>query len=460
MQDHQPRGLPILAFVCLLFVTVELLSCFIPPFSSLDEFTHIKRAYQLSRGDVIPKTIDGVEGGYVDEGLIEFMSYFDRMPFHYDRKVDQQTLRASRRVQWSHTTRFSEFPNTVTYFPLIYLPQALALLTGRKCGLSVSDSYYLARLFSLVATLALMLSAFSIYPVSPVVAALFLIPMTLFQLSSASLDAVAFGLMTLSCSIFMRSVTEERFSDFRPQAALFLCLLALITSRPNLLPLALLPAVSFVRYRRRYLLFSSTVLFCAWVSWIACVKFTVPELGPPQELTSGQIEYYYITHPIALVRVLFATVGTRDALSGYWASFVGTLGWDDSISPGMEIPFGILILVLAAMSLQRKRAGLLSAEALSLDVIALSSVLLMLLMELATWTHHPADVIYGVQGRYFFPVLVLLSFSLLSKPLSQTQCALSALVLLALVSLSVCTMGPKLLQRYWIDDTAGQIRVQ
>lgn len=460
MQEFQRTRLPVLAFLCLLFVTVELLSGLIPPFSSLDEFTHIKRAYQLSRGDVLPKTVDGVEGGYIDEGLIEFMSYFDKMPSHYDRKVDRQTLSASKKVQWSHTTRFSEFPNTVTYFPLIYVPQASAMLLGRKFGLSVSDSYVLARLFSLVATLVFLGLAFSTLPMPPVVMALFLLPMTLFQLASASLDAVAFGIMTLSCSLFMRSVTDERFRGAWPQAALFTCLLSLITSRPNLVPLAILPAVSFVRYPRRYFLFSSVALFTAWVSWLACVKFTVPELGPPQDLTSGQIAYYYVSHPLALLHVVAATIGTREALSIYWASFVGNLGWDDSINPGMEIPFGILLLALAIISLQRRRAALLSLEALSLDAVAVSSTVLMFLMELVTWTHHPAETIYGLQGRYFLPIVVLLSFSILSRPLSQRQWTLSALVLFFMLSLSVITMEPRLLRRYWIDDTTTQILVQ
>lgn len=82
---------------CLIFIGT-MLSSIIPPFQSPDEFDHIKRAYVLSKGEltlVSPPNISS--GGYIDNGLLQYMDGFTYLPFEEKHTVARETIEHARR---------------------------------------------------------------------------------------------------------------------------------------------------------------------------------------------------------------------------------------------------------------------------------------------------------------------------------------------------------------------------
>jgi hypothetical protein len=159
----------IIVLLVFLLLLVNSLSCLIPPFQSPDEFNHLKRAYLLSKGEVVLGSANGLTGGRIDTGLLDYMDYFHEIPFRYEKKITNPGAWSTREIAWSGRRQFSALPNTAAYLPLPYMPQALAFIVGEQTALSVGDTYYLARVLSLIATLGLLFAAFLVYPVPLIV---------------------------------------------------------------------------------------------------------------------------------------------------------------------------------------------------------------------------------------------------------------------------------------------------
>jgi hypothetical protein len=306
----------VVAFLVGLFLIVHALSYLVPPFQSPDEFYHLKRAYLLSEGTVVLDKQNGVSGGYIDTGLLEYMSNFrqDRW-FPYDPSGPTSTTKPTlaRGIHWTGGAVFSDIPNVAVYFPLPYVPQAVAFKVGKSTGMTVASSYYLARSLSLVASLIILCAACFLYPVPPMVAALFLMPMTLFQLGSPTLDAVSFSTVVLTGALYMRSATKEFTFTTGMLILLTVCLFSLATTRVNLIVLTLLPCVLyFVRRSYRYLISGAAALLLS-LSWVVFSLINVTGgHGNSPELRS-QIVTHYLHHLGSFFVIVYDTV-TNESL--------------------------------------------------------------------------------------------------------------------------------------------------
>jgi uncharacterized membrane protein len=429
-----------------LFLTVLAISYLIPPLQSPDEPAHLSRAYLLSKGEVFLGAHDGQTGGYIDSGLLAYMDSFQDIPFQYDRKLTDSDIRSSKRIKWSGHQQFRGLFNTAVYFPLPYLPQALAFAVGERMRLPIETTYYLTRLFALMATLGLLWAALSLYPTPPIVLALFVMPMTLFQLGSSSLDSVTFGTCALTASLFARG-TDLRFSfDFRMHAALVLGVFSLATSRVSLIPLTLLPAVLYTCRRSHSYLFSSAVSIGLSLAWIVFARMTVQ--GMPSNLDAARA---YLTNPMSFFQIFLNTLSNRELLKDYWAMFIGVLGWlDTPLDVYVYITFGILLFLLAILSIRDDAASWLERGNLALILACTLSLLFTFVIELLTWTPPGAKFIDGIQGRYFTPLLILSGYKLFGRSLSSVRLKWSLVALLLAITLSIVGTGPKLLHRYWL----------
>lgn len=436
--------------VLLLFLVVQSVSFLIPPFQSPDEPAHLARAYLLSKGEIFLGARGGETGGNIDTGLLAYMDSFQEFPFQYDRKLTHTIIHAVKQIRWSGHRQFRGLFNTAVYFPLPYLPQAVAFAIGERMHLTVETTYYLARLFSLAATLALLWAALVLYSTPYLVLALFAIPMTLFQLGSASLDSVTFGTCALTGALFLRACDPQFSFDLREHAAFVLCIISLATSRVVLIPLTLLPAVLYTVRRSYWYIISSMISGCLSLAWIAFVFVSIKGL-PPNEFSTLDMAKYYLTHPLVLCTISFDTLTDGDLLISYWTMFIGVLGWVDTpLNFYVYVLFGILLLGLVFISAQWDTTSSISRGRLSLLCASTLSLVFIFVVELLTFTPFNAKVIDGVQGRYFTPILILFGYAALGRKLSPLQVKLSFLTVFLVITLSIVSMVPKLLQRYWI----------
>ena len=456
----------LLILLASLFVVVQALSCVIPPFQSPDESFHLGRAYLLSKGRIFLGNNGQVSGGNVDIGLSDYIDVFrDQRWFPYDedkRRTRDPRASLAKEITWTGTEKFFRAPNVANYFPLPYAPQAAAIAIGESTGMTVANSYRLARTFSLLATLGILGIALLTYPVPPFVCALFVMPMTLFQMSSVSLDPVSFSLCVLTGALFMRGTNLNVSFTRTMHFVLAICLFSLATCRLNLVPFTLLLAVLY-RIRRSFTyLVSWTAVSVLSFSWIICVFETIKEGGTLQ--VRSDLLTNYMSHPTEFFHVLSATLGNTDVLKGVWYMFIGAMGWSEItmsgghfdrlqgifLDPGIYFCFGILLALMALLSVKFGVSRSFGLSNASLLIGATLSALCIFLALLVMWTPPPAKVIIGVQGRYFIPSAIFVGFALFNNKVSPTKARLAVGLLFIMAATSIMAMGPRLLEQYWV----------
>ncbi|KPB52626.1 putative membrane protein [Pseudomonas coronafaciens pv. oryzae] len=434
-----------------------ILSALIPSFMSPDEVDHVKRAYWLSQGKILLDTPPGQSsGGMVDNGLLSYMNTF-HLTFMKDRnhKVSSDEFNSASEIRWGGQPTFSPAPGTGYYFPAVYAPQAAGLLIGKTFDLSVESSYRLARLFSLICAIAILIIATIIYESNPLAIALLAVPMTLFQLSSASLDSVSNALAVLAISIFMRISTDREKTRKGLITCLGIVLFVLISSRVHLLPMLVFPFICYFYTRDKRSLIVGTLTTAAVAVWLLiAIKNTVDTrviVGSP----TSTVALYYLSDPIAFLKVLYNTIGNPIIANFYAVAFVGNLGWlDTPLSPAAyERILLLLFFVFIVTALTKDIRKNISAR-LILIACAGSSFLLVFFAILITFNEHPASVIQGVQGRYFLVPALMFAYSLASSPEKRTNTSRFIGYLFFCVFLSYSTLSTfKLVaKKYYMSD--------
>lgn len=451
-------------FLFALFIGV-LLSSLLPPLQSPDEPDHIKRAYLLSKGHMMlesPK--DTSSGGQIDDGLMNYIEGMTHFTQDSAGRVASRQINETNKEKWHKTTRFSPAPGTGYYFPLIYFPQALGLAIGESFDLTINDSYRLARLLSLAVSLAIIIVASLIFPINFLTLGLLVLPVTVLQFISASLDGTTTAIAILCISFFMRAFDKHARHSDRASWLLGISLLLLATSRAHLLPLVAMPLMIFMLRKKRLdlILFLGITFFSLAWSYIA-LQNTVDlrDMRPDRTYSTGHIIFYYLKDPLAFFHVLWSTLMDPNTRDFYQRTFIGAIGWMDPNLNKLDFVFGkwfynfsiLFCIAMAIVSIQWKNLRSDWVPRACLLLFSVTSTLMVFFLLLATWTAHPATIITGVQGRYFLVPSVLLAYALSGSASGIAfNRKLIGLPIFYLYSLILCFILPAaLIYRYFLQ---------
>jgi uncharacterized membrane protein len=440
--------------VLIVFLMSLAISALTPSFQSPDEDAHLKRAYLLGHGHIWLGNAPGQStGGLVDQGLITYMQKFERLPFHGEEKVSANDLYEAKQIEWAKSNVFTSTAGISYYFPLIYAPQAIGIRIGEILGLTVDHSYQLAKLSALIAACALLYWALNLYSFSALTLGLFILPMSLFQMGSASLDGVAHAICFVVLALYLK--TNQTKPSPAKWMALTLCVLIalLTTSRMHLMPLLLLPFLAYRNTQQKFYLWGGIAALAFTVAWIIMTMLSVVDLRVVSTLKGAGLISYYVTHPLELFQVFFNTFTSVTTLKSYATGFIGVLGWLDTSFPKLiYIVFGTLLGLLTLSCISWRPRTIKPSVQTTFVICALGSVAIIFLSLLVQWTPHPATIILGVQGRYFLGPALLLSIAFTS-PISiekSVRQRLSSVFLIALASCSLVFTSSLLLQRYYL----------
>lgn len=438
----------VIAFFAVVIIG-SIFSALIPPMQSPDENDHIKRAYLLS---VLSHTVTDPghsTGGYFDDALQQYQTVmFSALSIKPDARMTREIAAQAASIKWSYTRHFQEMAGSAPYFPLGYFPQAIGLRIGQALNIGVGTSYRLARATTLFAIAAILAYAFTVFPPNALVICLLALPMTMFQMSSASADGMSFAWTVLAASLFRRGMERDAPFTVLPGALLILSAFMIATSRPQLIPIFALPCVVFLARRDRRGLIASVIAAIAALGWILYATSHTVDLRWPRSVTSKEVIAFYLRHPIELVEILWHTVSNPAVRSAYFYQFVGVLGWLDRPMATITYPIaGVALIVAAALAFSRRVS--IVDRALPL-LVAFCAVLLTFVALLITWTDLPADVIAGVQGRYFTAPAILAAYALSTRHAGQTRSLAQFVVCGAFIAFSVSMTTSTLLWKYYL----------
>ncbi|EKO38200.1 MAG: putative membrane protein (DUF2142) [Solidesulfovibrio magneticus str. Maddingley MBC34] len=444
-------------FFVIMLLVLSVVSTVVPPFQSPDEFAHVARAFSVSQGQMVLHAPDAsASGGMVDAGLCEYGQLFTHVPFHKDQQFSKNDLSRALFPQWTHQAVFVAMPGTGYYFPAIYVPMALGFGIGYKLDLTVQDSYYLARIFSIVSICLILTFAFSLFPPNPVVLVILFFPMALFQFSSATIDGVSFALTVLVLSSYMRIARDRESVPSWVAIVLCLSVFFVATCRTNLVALFAMAFVACIQLKRKSMLLLCGLLFIVSFSWIVYTTVSTVDLRVLHGVNPKDLLVRYLLNPQEFFAILWNTLTSNNNMGNYWAGSVGLLGWLDTVFE--DVFYWIMFAFLAfagVLSVSWQYWKKYRVNICVLICCAIISVLLIFLALLVTWSGYPTTLIKGVQGRYFIPPMIVAAYCL-SRPFELSnkihKYLLVPLVLSTLVFSTVTTIHV-LVWRYYIVST-------
>lgn len=413
------RAIPYFYLAFGLATTLTL--CFlIPPMQVSDEGRHFLRAWQISEGQLLPQVNFDTHqaGGFVPSAAADFVRYrvtseFLRNEDHLHSISDRlQALDTAAQTQAPLSERrFVAFPGSAVYSPTLYLPQAIAIRIARLFSKKIYVWFYTARMTNAVVAILLIFLALRLAAAHQLLLLIpAILPISLQQISSVSCDAEIIALSVLFVALCVRFLA---FDGRLIRGALTLCLLLLVLGKLVYVPLALLLLPSYKRLGwRRAIIFCSTVTAIAVgasLAWSTLVRPVFPLIGwdTPGHNPSAQA-YFVATHVVGFIGILLHTLywgGHRILYEG-----IGFLRWDELPLPPwfykvayifFAAVFFVLVLNWKKIDVPRLIFGALAA-ATTFIVIFLAAFVL--------WNSVGASFIGNVHGRYFIPVIAILSF--------------------------------------------------
>ncbi|MEG3064109.1 MAG: DUF2142 domain-containing protein, partial [Comamonas sp.] len=371
-------------------------SYFIPPMQSPDENQHIAKAYLVAQGELLLTSPSGqMSGGYVDDGLQDFIQGHMQLSGRPDFKLSQKETERLKTLSWSDSKSrsFMQIPGTGFYLPLIYLPHAMAIKAGQAIQLSIHHTYYLTKIFVMAISIGLMLLAFSIHRPGTLALSILMLPMSVFQLLSPTLDGITTSLSLVAISLFFCFQKKPQNDGLFYLLAFLLVIIA--TTRIHLTPILLLLFIIACKERNRKFLGISFFATCCTLFWIVFSIKTTVDNRIPRDISPLETLQYYILHPLNFIEVLSNTITSKDMMNFYLQSFIGKLGWLDTDLPLWNYTaFSACLVFFAIINTityaKRENNASTSFSLLSTSLLSIIAIFTALLI---SWTPHPATIV-------------------------------------------------------------------
>lgn len=423
----------------------------LPPFSSPDELCHFGRAYSWANYLTGEEPVQGTFTEFLtEEERASLIKASDKPSLTTYAKLYGGYGQTPLKVEENsfHELQGAEIEYRPTNTPFSYAPQILAIMIGKRVGLSFWKIVYLARFLNFFVYTMIIFGAVCLMPKYRILMiCIALWPMTLEQLASCSYDSMVLGLAFLFIANWLRLMEKKSLYTVWDLAAEILLVFLIASCKPFYAPLIflcaalpkenfkkgwrkgfwiafLLPVVLGIVYFEREVI--KDVLTGSSVAW-----------GNPD--LEGMTVQDVVLHPLRTIKMLFNTL----LRNGQWYlySAVGSeLGWLE-IRPSAVLIMGFIgTTVLSVVPAEQETEKRFSKERrISLEVFGLSVLCIMGTLLLSS-TYKTSEIVGGVQGRYFIPVLPLLGIALRGKWLKIEKnidekliCSMGILNLLVLI---------------------------
>ena len=418
-----------------LLYLVLLLPNYVP-----DEGSHITKAYTVSEFDLFPsknkddEPIMKVPIQLEANGMGEINSYQD---------IDYIMGRNTNYNKEINTTSVS----AVSYFPIMYLIPSIGLNIGKLLNLNIYTGIYLAQALNLI---FFAVTGFYVLKKIPfgklLMFAYLLTPMMLQQATSCSAD----NFINCTVLLFVTYILSIRFDDkvkevsLKQSIILGILMIFISCSKIVYLPLCFLVFLLYKKLKKSPKKVKAIVIGSLLLSLICAVGFYLYSMN-----YAVRVDYFkennidsalqlknVITNPFTYIITLFNTLVKQQQL--YITSFVGeNLGWFNITGSYFSTILFVILLVIAPF-LEKSKAFFKRHEKIIINLLVLLIFNFILGAMYLSWTSVGANVIEGVQGRYFIPIafLTLLTLVMHNKHIEFKNTNITYFILILLVNIN------------------------
>jgi uncharacterized membrane protein len=385
-----------------------------PPFQVPDEPVHFLRAWQIAEGRMISEVKDNQAGGFFPEGLVSIAS---STAYIHDpnnkQKISVRQIYSLLSVPLCPEKKIFVTPlGSALYSPVPYLPQGIAIFLAKPFSIHPLVLMYWGRIVNLLAWTGLIYLTIRTTPIYPVLFMLLaLTPMSLHQAASLSADATTNGLAFLSIALALR-LADAREIPVRSRHLLWFSISVVLLSLCKNIYfcfafLFLLVPPGHLKSRKRYWAwFAAVVGTCLgaamiWNSIASRVPFSQmlnANIQPAQQAA------FVCSHPVEYLRIFFNSVKQEQHLLNLYRTFIGWVGFGDTLLGDWHIRLWTLLLIATAIFENRKDYLFGIFQKILCCVLFVIETGLIYLLLYFFWSPVGSPVIEGIQGRYFIPI--------------------------------------------------------
>lgn len=335
----------------------------------------------------------------------------------YDRQSDYEyteDVETSYNAKECNAHEFSEYG----VWSIAYIPSAIGIVLGRGLGLSYTGVFNMGRFFNLVMYIALIyLSIKKIKYGKVLVAAIGLIPTTIFMAANYSYDSWVIGFTILGLAYFFSELQED--TPLKNKNILIMTGSILIGCLPKaiyfplLFPLLFMPKRKFesVKQRKYYylMIIGSGLLLLA--TFLVPMLISGPGAGDIRgglDVNSTEQVDFILKNPLTYAKILFKfdLNYISFASSAPILQFFAYVGQGDFYS--------IVVIILISLSfLDRGENEKNYALVKGAGVIGCAAAVILATTALyVSFTAVASDTVAGMSGRYLFPIIYPMLYSL------------------------------------------------
>lgn len=409
----------------LVMIPISLLYTFVFPIGGVpDENAHWYRAYEISKGHLISeKNNDGYGGRVLSNKLSSVLTYDyksgaeENLNYIFEDSYKDWKVRYNESLGKEEIEEFVEFSNTALYPAICYMPQAFGIVVSRFFTNSLMVQAYSARIFNLSLYIFVMWYAIKKLPFKKMAMLLIaFLPIGIQEAASMSIDGMlmAFSTLLISYTLYLKYDKEGKL-NVKDYIILIIASIFTAITKIVYLPLCLIiymiPKERFKSNKSKYIILTAIFLFVSLLD----LTVIVGSLGYNNSIASLEANTLkqlknILTRPVQFVLVILATIkkfGIELSLS----MFGNGLSWlDVNISPIYVI--SLILITLYYFVLDNKENDKISNTTKIFSIILSFLIIAAIIVtEYLTITAYGYFYILGIQGRYFLPILILISIA-------------------------------------------------
>ncbi len=401
-QDLKPDWEKIFLYVSVTCAVCVL--CLNPPMMVPDEYAHFYRAYSIADGNIWAEAaVNGIMGNYMPSNITPDPGVWGQ------QTVELSTFRRLFFSVFSQNEEWISQNNTLVYFPLVYLPQALGVFLSKSIRMSIYWVLFFGRLFSFLAYFGMCYLAIKIIKerYKPIMLFVSLFPMAFYEGCSFATDSMVISSCYLMIASALRS--DAYFKSKKANLLMYFAGFCAAMGKFTYWPLIFLPWINHVqrKYNKKGLISFNILATLCMIAWNLFVVINIKGIAPDSAVVPTEQLKYILSHIFSYAAMLLADM-IKKVPTLYAQMF--DIGWFDHVMYGLLFASPLAVLFFCFVKTEddplfstKKTGKILFILLVILAVYALIETALYL-----TWTPVGENVIMGVQGRYLIEVLPLI----------------------------------------------------
>lgn len=443
------------AFIVLAFISGMGFLITIPPLQTPDEIAHFYRSYQIATGQwLLNKNEKGHSVAWVPESIpktVRILAYDNPVAGDSNKEYDLQNTRHALSVRLEkNKQKLLDAGSAAGHTPLVYAPQGITLSILSLFNARPLIMIYAVRIAVLLTWIFLAYFAIKLLPKRKwALVGILLIPMMSAQSISPGVDTIAigFGILFVSLIFNLRKEKIEKPSN-KKKSLLVLSAIMMVLAKPVMaciLPMIYYMGRNKIKKEKIFTiitLLSPIIIYLLWSKVFSSNVWSLPDgVVPGQQLKS------LVSQPWNFFVIFFNTFFFQWG-DGVISSLIGNFG---PLDTPLSQPFVILGFLLVAFYtfVSYEREGAISNRWIILTLLVIYLFVVCLAMYLV-YSPVGFGIFYGLQGRYFLIIPIVLIMSGCLSFLHASQKIYKNIALLgstALLLISIITI----IFRYYID---------